>query len=469
MKTITFAFSAAAALAHAVGAADRPCNAGQETYLQCANRLLGEAVALEDMDRRMGDAAAASSSKLLAETPTSEGAGEVGGSTRDFLARFFAAAGLGTTSTEDANLILNLRTDFLDLGPSQEAAVRAVLHEPEVLSPMLEAIPEAIRSARTSELEKRVEDLDDVTFEISWNRQTKRLGRAPQEITRQILSASNTALAAPLADLRARYEQFLLQVQSNPDALTSTVPVDTSLDERSSAFEASLLPFVTTLAEERALFAEKFEAPSRFLADLRGNQPQLHFGFAYRRRGELVGPDSYSANLTYEHGFVNINSFLDWRKESGCSGGVVCLERYRQVMGDAAAGNGARFVVKLELGRAEDFDFALPDDSFTFHTGEVDRRVGSLTYSRRFGVRADELGEDDRVLFELSASYEDVSDDPERQDRFVAKAAWSRKVSDDLSAGLTFVYANKPEFRGDVDEELSARLGLKFTTDKPSS
>ena len=44
-----------------------------------------------------------------------------------------------------------------------------------------------------------------------------------------------------------------------------------------------------------------------------------------------------------------------------------------------------------------------------------------------------------------------------RNDRFVATATYTFNL-----ASFSLVWANKPEYLGEVDKELSARVGLKF-------
>lgn len=75
--------------------------------------------------------------------------------------------------------------------------------------------------------------------------------------------------------------------------------------------------------------------------------------------------------------------------------------------------------------------------------------------------------------WELKASYEDLSDDPARQDRFVGSRSWVEKLSPELvplvggsELVVSLVYANKPELRGDVDEEFGTRAGRKWSLGK---
>lgn len=444
-----------ALLVSSTARAERPCDAGRETYLECLNRIhrdLAEGAGAEEV-------AAASTARLL-ESLTSEGAGSEGGSTRDYVSRFFAALGLGDTSTEGADLILNFRTDFLDLGPGQKAVARAVLHEAEPHAGLVAALPEESRSERSGQLDDSLGDFDDVTLELSWNRESTRLGRRGADTARERL-ASATELAAPeLEELAAIQTRFLLLLREDPDALERRVPVeDPPPGSPLAVFEAELRTFASSLVAERDLL-------SQLLADLGGNQPQLHFGVAYRRRDGAAGPSEVLARLTYEHGFVSLNSFERWRRDHQCESGLACASRYRQ-QGDALAASGAaRLAISLEFARNESFEFPMTEGGARYRLEEVDRRVGALSFSRRIGrPPTADAAQDDRILCEVSARYEDVGDDPARRDRLVAQAGFSRKVSGDLSAGITVVYANRPEFRGEVDEELSARLGLKFSSD----
>ena len=57
-----------------------------------------------------------------------------------------------------------------------------------------------------------------------------------------------------------------------------------------------------------------------------------------------------------------------------------------------------------------------------------------------------------------------MSDDPLRRDRGVATLTLTRQIGD-LAVPFGIVYANHGEYLGEVDEQLSAHLGLKFDLD----
>lgn len=61
----------------------------------------------------------------------------------------------------------------------------------------------------------------------------------------------------------------------------------------------------------------------------------------------------------------------------------------------------------------------------------------------------------------MKASYESPVDDIMRNKRFLATFTITKKFGD-LSVPFGVVFANKPEFLGDVDGKLTALIGLKF-------
>ena len=65
------------------------------------------------------------------------------------------------------------------------------------------------------------------------------------------------------------------------------------------------------------------------------------------------------------------------------------------------------------------------------------------------------------MLFELNAARE-YNDSDQMNDRTVFTLTGTRNLLPGMSLTAGLVWANKPEFRGEVDQELSARLGLNY-------
>ena len=72
--------------------------------------------------------------------------------------------------------------------------------------------------------------------------------------------------------------------------------------------------------------------------------------------------------------------------------------------------------------------------------------------------------EDPQRLFALSVEWIDVQDDPLRQNRLVASLSYTLPIKTAGGAGvpLTLVYADRSEFLGDPDHQLSAHVGISF-------
>jgi hypothetical protein len=72
-----------------------------------------------------------------------------------------------------------------------------------------------------------------------------------------------------------------------------------------------------------------------------------------------------------------------------------------------------------------------------------------------------------KVEYSKSDGYHlDLPDDEVRNDdRLVATLSYIQKMSESSSASLSLIYANKPELVGEVDQEVSAHVGLKLKMD----
>ena len=65
------------------------------------------------------------------------------------------------------------------------------------------------------------------------------------------------------------------------------------------------------------------------------------------------------------------------------------------------------------------------------------------------------------VKLDLAADYEDVSNDPNRQDRGIVSLTFTRMIGK-MQAAAGIVYANHSEFLSDVNARLSAHIGLRI-------
>lgn len=230
--------------------------------------------------------------------------------------------------------------------------------------------------------------------------------------------------------------------------------------ENAARSEAALEQQLRTTAAVHALSA---------FAELVNNQPQLTFGVEFRERDHLVGAREQSLKVAYEFGFANIGE-MERTAGPACNRASAdrenaelaaeCLSRYRLYVERHAdtLRNADRFVAALSYVDIGDYDYR--GDGVVVERGGSQRLDASLGYGRT--LRA--LGADRDSRLDLVAKYEDYSDDPDRRDRFLTTLTFTTKLNG-VAVPIALVYANHGEFLPDVDEELSAHVGLKFALD----
>jgi hypothetical protein len=234
---------------------------------------------------------------------------------------------------------------------------------------------------------------------------------------------------------------------------------------------------------------------SRQVAELVTNQPQIVLEGMLEERRDFTGPEGWTARVRYEMGLSgNFNDFVSWAKkqeDAPCSGSgpvftLACFEEYRKshsAMGMKemnAVDRGHRLAIEARYSETDPLRFEDPDDPGGTALFDLDRTevwTASLTYGfyfSRFQLpsflgllegQAD-LVPTDTARFDLEVRYDDASGDPMRQDRLVATATVSQKMSDRSVMSISVVWADEPQYLGEVDEELSANLGLKWSLDQ---
>jgi hypothetical protein len=101
----------------------------------------------------------------------------------------------------------------------------------------------------------------------------------------------------------------------------------------------------------------------------------------------------------------------------------------------------------------------MPEPGFSYVAEATERLAVSAVYGQNIGaVKPDGR----RARLDASLTYEDFSDDPLRQNRGIANFTLTYPLLEGFFLTLGAVYATKPEFRGEVDEELGARAGITY-------
>jgi hypothetical protein len=401
---------------------------------------------------------------------------------RDSVAAMFASLGLGQTETTGKDLTLNLNTKFLSLGSWNPITPRVILHEPVVFPAALDSATDAQRGSVESALKKDLRDLDDVEISLSWRHESDHMGkqyldRMWGEVFQDVVSLDPdelNELAKLLSEGNQQYlDKSIVDLQNERDAApgdkkaaaNQVLETATAIRKRAIELATKGRVIITNTREEllKGLKAVRFEAAT-MLVD---NQPQAFVTGFYRKRGDVVGPDEFGAQVRWEVGFLNFNSFRRWCARSNKPEDGTRLGEYLgQFSSDAL--ESQRAVLSVEYRETSSFDLALSDPSFTFHLDRVRTLTGSVTWGRFLNWQA--VGPQSTRL-DIEAKYESVTGDPKRNNRLVGTATFSQRLGTAAaspSASLTFVYANKPEYLPEVDKKWSAQFGLKFKVDEPS-
>ncbi len=369
-----------------------------------------------------------------------------------------------------------------DLDPSTrlQCQVRLRVGGANLYEPLKNALPENVRDARSKELESGLELGDALTAGFFLNLVGDNWGRVPRFATEPLFADIWTLVFEDQSAFNAAHRKAEEQYEDLVDQLVARLP---AFNDQTKFKDVGVSPELASRAikaREETVRAE-FQSMDNMrnillrakyldLVDLVNNQPQLNFGVEYTQRDDLAGPDEWRARLVYERGIVNVNTARAFSVSPRCKGSesggrnaagrMLCLAEYLDAPGtQQRLKGGDRFAASLEAVRRSKYTFALPGDGVGLNEDAYNSYIGSLTYG--FYVAFDERG-DATSRVDVRASYEDVSDDPNRQDRGLVVATLTQRVLGKQLVALSLVYATKPEFRGEVDEEISARLGFNY-------
>jgi hypothetical protein len=430
------------------------CTDKDADYRTCFNRLLNES---------LGRTAPAEVAEDVAAKATPEESPEAATGLRTFLPNFLGALGLGDLSEDDGTLTFTFNPELLSRGPHQ-LSLQTVLRESAVFDPLVQALPADIREERRGSLGEGLDqDFGDVEASLTWTLENERFGRDYREHSTVISSLYAQLVTRAAGASGTGASQAFLQLLSRfPNIPLENRPVGeirSQNPEQASLFERALVEAVTEISQRQLTLVGLTDRTGFFhLADLINNQPQIHVTAAYHSRDDLVGQDEWSIDGTFEMSFHNFNR---WEKSCGLKADIDCLEKYINENRNALKFS-PRLTFSAEFGRLSAYDFALPADDFVFHLDEIETRIATLTYGQYLSL--DKEGNQDTRL-DLEAKYEDVTGDPLRNQRFVSTLTLTQRLPNNTSAAVTLVYADKPKYLGEVDEELSARVGLRFKID----
>ena len=97
-------------------------------------------------------------------------------------------------------------------------------------------------------------------------------------------------------------------------------------------------------------------------------------------------------------------------------------------------------------------------------TGGVEHHRTAAVHdrARHAAIRLDPPTSSRESRLDFTGSYEDVSGDPNRDNRFVASITLTQEINDNFNLPITLSYANKEKYLTDVDKKLSVNFGVSY-------
>jgi hypothetical protein len=451
-----------------------------ETIPGCFSRLVG---AVE-----VGAAAAdVQESVAAANTGVPTLTSPLGSSLKDFLSVFTAFVDTAALTEDDSGaLTLDWNFGSARFTTGRPFKAQAVFHKAQ-LNPQIKA---ALTGELLQETEGSLDDTDDVTASLSYSPQTRGLGRtlSPHRALFELLLAE--ARRAEGRDPQTfAFLQLVQPFQAQPPFTTAQSLDSITFKQLTIPQRARIEPAVIAYAQEQLAIDEGYKRALTAVGvdkfrTLLHQQPQLYGSVLVRTRNELVGANEMSFKLTYETSGRGLRSFYSASKrtcndaqlqsarnapDSGV--GIACLDAWRDFLAEdktqAAIAGAGRFAFSLEYtGVAEnEVSIASPPsgvtpDPFTLHTDDSESLIGSVTWSREL-TRIGAASREGR--FDATASYENVTGDEDRDNRFVVSAVYSQKINDRVTIPLGIAYANRDRYLKDVsDRGISMHFGLIY-------
>jgi hypothetical protein len=504
MRLLPYLIALTIQVAVTSAASAEPCSV-QDSETSCKEKVLGEFGGAVPAATPAAEAGAKEALLEFGEKLAAKNTGgfgtvspETATSFSDFFTLLKAAADSGSTDDkEDEALAFELSRCMRDVpGPYGESdtpvppdshsdsrlqcQLRLRVGSAQLYEPVRNALAEGVREARSKELENGLKLGDMLTAGVFFNIVGDHWGRVPRFATEPLFADIWNVVFAEVSPFDAASREIDEKYEDLRDQLTQTFPgfnAETVFSEAGVSPELAKQAIKAREESWRAEFQSMDTVRSilhraRYLdlVDLVNNQPQLSFGVEYTQRDNLAGPDEWRAKLVYERGMVNVNTARAFTQSSRCRSSpveardaaarVTCFSEYLEdPRTQQRLKGGDRLALSLEAVRRRKYRLALPDDALDLNQDAFNSYIGSAAYG--FYVSLDGSG-DANSRMDLKASYEDVSSDPARQNRGLLVATFTQRVFQKQLVALSLVYATKPEFRGDVDEELSARLGFNY-------
>lgn len=390
--------------------------------------------------------------------------------TTDFLPLLALTGLLGDAQEGDTVGTYALDLNFLIPGLTQDhnSKLQAIVNsQPAVADGIKSQLPEEERDDLVGKMEEGLGNLSDYAISYTFNWMDGSRGRGFEQYRTRV-SALISAASARVEVPEEGFTRLVLDfVAAHPNT-----GLNKTFDEMGADGEELKGLLEQAIAQEIELiggFREVLKAAGLDdIGDLIDSQPQLTFSAVKRFRDPVVGSDEIAVKVTYERGAMNFNKAMSDECHKALAQASPALQVRKDCLADytknvttnrADIDRGQKLSFSAEYVDMDEATLDLPNLGLTGLTLKgATKLIAQAGWSRQFAQRGSEV---EPMRLDFVARYEDVSDDPLRRDRGVATLTVTRQFGD-LAVPFGIVYANHGEYLGEVDEQLSAHLGIKF-------
>jgi hypothetical protein len=415
-----------------------------------------------------------------AGTATASGfADRVGNTLQNFLPLLQGT--VDAVSTSDDKKAVTVRFNPVRGAAFGELGLTASATEPEPSEALLKLLPDDTRAGQREVIQKSLDDFTDLTYAATYNYVRKLepehltdpsprrwfFGRNPRLYEEVFASLVGDTLRAFPPQDNAALDPFLDKLEEGVDieGLTRTELEKALGDADYQRLVAIMVVRRQSLAGNLAAQAKK---RGELFGQLAANQPQATLSVIYRDRDPLVGQNETSYDLSIEMpAEPNINELLrSWRRKG---------RDWQKALDDLAARKeeieaGTKWSIAASYKEAKPYTVSYQPTTAGAPAIGLDR-PGShalsikAQYTRNATWQKMTLeGLETYPTLHISAEIIDVSGDPERNDRRVVTVTYDMPMRKGMSFPISLVYANRSEFLGDPDNQLSAHFALNLNS-----
>lgn len=441
--------------------------AGRAQQDPCAFKGTVEDFFKSDQKAKTETAAQEAKTETAAEMASRTNDDGLAGGRLDLLRRAFIALNLGEVTDEEGAMVFNFNPDRLDFDTMGQFSPRFVVHEATLFAPLetkIGTLPESERQSAKDALNKDLQDLDDVEIRLRWTPRFSTPGQDLQTVATDIfIPVYASTVQAEFKDVAKALAFLEASIQAaGLDPEKATAVEFCNKEEPRKKFLELAERFNTETAKAIANLRKELSDHFFFaLADLIEGQPKFVGEAVLHQRQGAAGPDEGTASLRFEIGPRSYWGWKRWAKSTGKALDAGSAQEYLK----GFQGTLPLLSLTVDYTNTSDFEIPLPGGTETFSQDGGRKVSANLQGGVYLGTsRAHRLG--------LEAKYDWASGD--RQDRFVSTLSWTEKPDAALGEAfkqftggsdivVSLVYANKPEFRGEVNQDLGLRAGLKWS------